>query len=147
MNNQQVRSYKQLKPCFFSTMKPESLTDTVHIAWPIADEALTTELLDLVQQASHYRQLKKGANEGTHKLQNPCHSSSLLAYSSVTNVFHPQLPKLLIAELQSWLSSPLTPVLWPFCCISRFCARTRTLLTCMCLARLRWAARAVSAAL
>ncbi|EGD98081.1 snRNP and snoRNP protein [Trichophyton tonsurans CBS 112818] len=32
-------------------------------AWPIADEALTTELLDLVQQASHYRQLKKGANE------------------------------------------------------------------------------------
>lgn len=34
-------------------------------AWPLADEALTQSLLDLVQQASHYRQLKKGANEGT----------------------------------------------------------------------------------
>ena len=34
------------------------------VAWPLADEALTQNLLDLVQQASHYRQLKKGANEG-----------------------------------------------------------------------------------
>lgn len=33
-------------------------------AWPLADEALSQSLLDLVQQASHYRQLKKGANEG-----------------------------------------------------------------------------------
>ena len=33
-------------------------------AWPMADEALTQSLLDLVQQSSHYRQLKKGANEG-----------------------------------------------------------------------------------
>lgn len=33
-------------------------------AWPIADEALSQTILDLVQQASHYRQLKKGANEG-----------------------------------------------------------------------------------
>lgn len=32
--------------------------------WPVADSALTQEILDLVQQASHYRQLKKGANEG-----------------------------------------------------------------------------------
>jgi len=28
-------------------------------AWPVADAALTQEILDLVQQASHYRQLKK----------------------------------------------------------------------------------------
>lgn len=37
-------------------------------AWPLADAALTQELLDLVQQASHYRQLKKGANETTKTL-------------------------------------------------------------------------------
>ncbi|KAF9884719.1 RNA binding protein snu13 [Aspergillus nanangensis] len=37
-------------------------------AWPIADEALTQNLLDLVQQAGHYRQLKKGANEATKTL-------------------------------------------------------------------------------
>ncbi|KXL50884.1 hypothetical protein M433DRAFT_7453 [Acidomyces richmondensis BFW] len=37
-------------------------------AWPIADQALSQEILDLVQQASHYRQLKKGANEATKTL-------------------------------------------------------------------------------
>ncbi|KAJ5096361.1 hypothetical protein NUU61_005717 [Penicillium alfredii] len=37
-------------------------------AWPIADESLTQSLLDLVQQAGHYRQLKKGANEATKSL-------------------------------------------------------------------------------
>ena len=30
----------------------------------MADPALTQEILDLIQQASHFRQLKKGANEG-----------------------------------------------------------------------------------
>ncbi|KAI6244935.1 ribonucleoprotein-associated protein [Erysiphe necator] len=37
-------------------------------AWPIADASLAQEILDLVQQASHYRQLKKGANEATKTL-------------------------------------------------------------------------------
>ncbi|KAF2251108.1 L30e-like protein [Trematosphaeria pertusa] len=37
-------------------------------AWPQADQALSQEILDLVQQASHYRQLKKGANEATKTL-------------------------------------------------------------------------------
>lgn len=36
----------------------------VFTAWPIAPADLAQELLDLVQQAGHYRQLKKGANEG-----------------------------------------------------------------------------------
>ena len=34
-------------------------------AFPLADSALTNSILDLVQQASHYKQLKKGANEAT----------------------------------------------------------------------------------
>lgn len=70
-NEQSAGKQSQAALLLLSVKKPESLTDTVHIAWPIADEALTTELLDLVQQASHYRQLKKGANEGTHKMQKP----------------------------------------------------------------------------
>ena len=32
-------------------------------AFPLADQNLTTKILDLVQQASHYKQIKKGANE------------------------------------------------------------------------------------
>jgi len=37
-------------------------------AWPVADQALSQEILDLVQQANNYRQLKKGANEATKTL-------------------------------------------------------------------------------
>ncbi|KAF8522580.1 snRNP subunit [Hysterangium stoloniferum] len=37
-------------------------------AWPLAGAALTNTILDLVQQASHYKQLKKGANEATKTL-------------------------------------------------------------------------------
>jgi U4/U6 small nuclear ribonucleoprotein SNU13 len=37
-------------------------------AFPLADAVLTNTILDLVQQASHYKQLKKGANEATKTL-------------------------------------------------------------------------------
>ncbi|KAG1770418.1 50S ribosomal protein L30e-like protein [Suillus placidus] len=37
-------------------------------AWPLADEDLTNTILDLVQQAGQYQQLKKGANEATKTL-------------------------------------------------------------------------------
>ena len=33
-------------------------------AYPLAPSELTATILDLVQQATNYRQLKKGANEG-----------------------------------------------------------------------------------
>lgn len=34
-------------------------------AYPLADAQLTITILDLVQQAANYKQLKKGANEGS----------------------------------------------------------------------------------
>ncbi|KAG8904549.1 RNA binding protein snu13 [Tulasnella sp. 403] len=37
-------------------------------AWPLADAALTNQILDLVQQANNYKMLKKGANEVTKTL-------------------------------------------------------------------------------
>merc|ERR1712189_165649 len=37
-------------------------------AYPLADPQLTVTILDLVQQASSYKQLKKGANEATKAL-------------------------------------------------------------------------------
>jgi ribosomal protein L7Ae-like RNA K-turn-binding protein len=37
-------------------------------AYPLADEKLTAGILDLVQQAANYKQLKKGANEATKTL-------------------------------------------------------------------------------
>ncbi len=37
-------------------------------AYPLSDSDLTVAILDLVQQASNYKQLKKGANEATKTL-------------------------------------------------------------------------------
>jgi len=34
-------------------------------AYPLADPALTQKILELIQQALNYQQLRKGANEGT----------------------------------------------------------------------------------
>ncbi|KAI9745401.1 MAG: RNA binding protein snu13 [Claussenomyces sp. TS43310] len=44
------------------------MSDQANAAWPLADASLSQSILDLVQQASHYRQLKKGANEATKTL-------------------------------------------------------------------------------
>ena len=37
-------------------------------AFPLADDDLSVTILDLVQQATNYKQLKKGANEATKTL-------------------------------------------------------------------------------
>jgi U4/U6 small nuclear ribonucleoprotein SNU13 len=37
-------------------------------AYPLADQARSTKILNLVQQASNYKQLRKGANEATKTL-------------------------------------------------------------------------------
>ncbi|PVU90228.1 hypothetical protein BB559_004723 [Furculomyces boomerangus] len=37
-------------------------------AFPLADADLSNQILDLIQQASNYKQLKKGANEATKTL-------------------------------------------------------------------------------
>ncbi|KAG8217583.1 50S ribosomal protein L30e-like protein, partial [Butyriboletus roseoflavus] len=44
------------------------MAETRGKAWPLADEPLTNSILDLVQQAGQYKQLKKGANEATKTL-------------------------------------------------------------------------------
>ncbi|PUU74888.1 50S ribosomal protein L30e-like protein [Tuber borchii] len=50
-------------------------------AFPLADEALTQEILNIVQQASHHRQLKKGANEATKTLNRGI--SEFIRFSSI----------------------------------------------------------------
>ncbi|KZT09629.1 NHP2/L7aE family protein [Laetiporus sulphureus 93-53] len=37
-------------------------------AWPLADPELNDQILDLVERASQFKQLKKGANEATKTL-------------------------------------------------------------------------------
>lgn len=55
-------------------------------AWPLADDALQQELLDMVQQCQHYRQLKKGANEATKTLNRGVSELIILGMSTSSTV-------------------------------------------------------------
>jgi len=44
------------------------MADSRGKAWPLAGPDLTNSILELVQQAGQYKQLKKGANEATKTL-------------------------------------------------------------------------------
>lgn len=66
-------------------------------AWPIADQALTQEILDLVQQASHYRQLKKGANEGRRQaIISSRHSAALTLNPPATKTLNRGISEIII---------------------------------------------------
>lgn len=85
-------------------------------AWPQADQALSQEILDLVQQATHYRQLKKGANEATKTLNRGISEVIVLAADTC---------KLTPALLFAHFTNALQP-LWPSSSTCLFSARTRT---------------------
>ncbi|KAJ5970199.1 Ribosomal protein L7Ae/L30e/S12e/Gadd45 [Penicillium vulpinum] len=53
------------------------------VAWPMADAALTEELLNLLQQAMHHSQLKKGANEVTKSVTRSLSELVVLAGDTV----------------------------------------------------------------
>ena len=51
----------------FEFLKGDLKTDATGVnpkAYPLADQQLTMKILELLQQATNYKQLKKGANEG-----------------------------------------------------------------------------------
>lgn len=51
--------------CSIIKMDDQNITlDVNPKAYPLADQQLTTKILNLVQQAMNYKQLRKGANEG-----------------------------------------------------------------------------------
>lgn len=52
-------------------------------AFPLADAELTPKILDLVQQASNYKQLRKGANETTKTLNRGIAEFIVMAADSV----------------------------------------------------------------
>ncbi|DAA72917.1 13 kDa ribonucleoprotein-associated protein [Trichophyton mentagrophytes] len=88
-------------------------------AWPIADEALTTELLDLVQQASHYRQLKKGANEATKTLNRGTSELVILAADTSPLAILLHLPLLCEDKNTPYVYVPSKVALGRACGVSR----------------------------
>jgi U4/U6 small nuclear ribonucleoprotein SNU13 len=61
-----------VRSCFFHILKiihPFFKDSTVNPkAFPLASADLTVKILDIVQQAANYKQLKRGANEATKTL-------------------------------------------------------------------------------
>jgi len=70
------------------------MAQEANAAWPLADTKLENELLDLVQQASHYHQLKKGANECTKTLNRGVAELIVLAADTVPLAILLHLPLL-----------------------------------------------------
>jgi U4/U6 small nuclear ribonucleoprotein SNU13 len=88
-------------------------------AWPIADQALTQEILDLVQQASHYRQLKKGANEATKTLNRGISELIILAADTEPLAIVLHLPLLCEDKNTLYVYVPSKMALGRACGVSR----------------------------
>ncbi|KAI9889234.1 MAG: RNA binding protein snu13 [Vezdaea aestivalis] len=88
-------------------------------AWPVADEALTQDILDLTQQASHYRQLKKGANEATKTLNRGIAEVIILAADTTPLAILLHLPLLCEDKNVPYVYVPSKVALGRACGVSR----------------------------
>ncbi|KAF2403225.1 L30e-like protein [Trichodelitschia bisporula] len=88
-------------------------------AWPLADEALTQTILDLTQQASHYRQLKKGANEATKTLNRGISELIVLAADTTPLAILLHLPLLAEDKNVPYVYVPSKMALGRACGVSR----------------------------
>jgi len=88
-------------------------------AWPVADAALTQELLDIVQQASHARQLKKGANEATKTLNRGISEIIILAADTAPLAILLHLPLLCEDKNVPYVYVPSKTSLGRACGVSR----------------------------
>ncbi|KAK4619911.1 ribonucleoprotein-associated protein [Fulvia fulva] len=88
-------------------------------AWPVADAALTQELLDLVQQATHYRQAKKGANEATKTLNRGIAEVIVLAADTTPLAILLHLPLLCEDKNVPYVYVPSKMALGRACGVSR----------------------------
>ncbi|CAF9939523.1 RNA binding protein snu13 [Imshaugia aleurites] len=88
-------------------------------AWPLSDAALSQEILDLVQQASHYRQLKKGANEATKTLNRGTSEIIVLAADTAPLAILLHLPLLCEDKNVPYVYVPSKTALGRACGVSR----------------------------
>ncbi|KAE9977196.1 RNA binding protein snu13 [Venturia inaequalis] len=88
-------------------------------AYPLADEKLSQSLLDLVQQASHARQLKKGANECTKTLNRGIAEIIVLAADTSPLAILLHLPLLCEDKNVAYVYVPSKSALGRACGVSR----------------------------
>ncbi|KAI5286988.1 RNA binding protein snu13 [Ascosphaera aggregata] len=95
------------------------MAEEMNAAWPIADQTLTQTILDLVQQASHYRQLKKGANEATKTLNRGTSEIVILAADTSPLAILLHLPLLAEDKNVPYVYVPSKMALGRACGVSR----------------------------
>lgn len=95
------------------------MADNPSAAWPIADQALAQQILDLIQQASNYRQLKKGANEATKTLNRGTSEIVVLAADTSPLAILLHLPLLAEDKNVPYVYVPSKTALGRACGVSR----------------------------
>jgi len=88
-------------------------------AFPLADAALTIKVLELVQQANNFKQLKKGANEATKTLNRGIAELILLAADTEPLAILLHLPLLCEDKNVHYLFVPSRQALGRACGVSR----------------------------
>jgi len=95
------------------------MSNDASAAYPLADEKLSQSLLDLVQQASHARQLKKGANECTKTLNRGIAEIIVLAADTSPLAILLHLPLLCEDKNVAYVYVPSKSALGRACGVSR----------------------------
>ncbi|KAF7845855.1 hypothetical protein BT93_L0309 [Corymbia citriodora subsp. variegata] len=95
------------------------MADNPSAAWPVADEALSQKILDTVQQASHQRQLEKGANEATKTLNRGVSEIIILAADTSPLAILLHLPLLCEDKNVPYVYVPSKTALGRACGVSR----------------------------
>merc|ERR1712087_5331 len=88
-------------------------------AFPLADSKLTYTLLDLIQQANNYKQLKKGANEATKTLNRGITELIILAADTEPLAILLHLPLLCEDKNVPYVFVPSRQALGRACGVSR----------------------------
>lgn len=88
-------------------------------AFPLADAKLTVNILDLVQQANNYKQLKKGANEATKTLNRGISELIVLAADTEPLAILLHLPLLCEDKNVPYVFVPSRQALGRACGVSR----------------------------
>nr|CCA18903.1 13 kDa ribonucleoproteinassociated protein putative [Albugo laibachii Nc14] len=88
-------------------------------AYPLADAKLTVNILDLVQQAANYKQIKKGANEATKTLNRGISEFIIMAADAEPLEILLHLPLLCEDKNVSYVFVPSKVALGRACGVSR----------------------------
>ncbi|KAJ1928701.1 RNA binding protein snu13 [Tieghemiomyces parasiticus] len=100
-------------------LRPHQSEELDPRAFPLADAAMATKILDLVQQATHYKQSRKGANETTKTLNRGIAEFIVLAADTVPIEVLLHLPLLCEDKNVPYVFVPSKVALGRACGVSR----------------------------